>query len=68
MQPEFGVERAQFCRCDQLPMSDSDLEQFSIEVLLPKIQEFVELGEAREEVVLLPEIALQHGWIIGHSI
>src|SRR5215831_3673145 len=68
MQTEFAVDRADFGRPDQASMGDRDRMQRSLERLQPEGQKAVEHWKSRAEVVVLPDIGLQQGRMIGKPI
>ena len=55
-------------RFDGIGAGDLHRVQRRVDIVLPEIQEAVELGELGRHVVLLPQEALQHARMIGHPI
>src|SRR5262245_30568882 len=49
-------------------MRDRDRIEWSLELLQPERQEPVQDGKARTQVVVLPDIGLQQGWMIGQPV
>src|SRR5580700_5427125 len=68
MQPEFAVDGADFRRLDQPRVRHRDRVQRALQLLQPEIEEFVELGKVRAEIVVLPDIGLQEPGMIGPPV
>jgi len=68
VQAEFAVDRAQFRRTDQARMGDHDGVDRPLERLLPEREKFLQRGEIREEIVVLPDIGLQEPKVIGTAV
>ena len=59
MQPEFSVDRPDLRRLDQPRVRHRHRVQRALELFQPEIEEFIELGKVRAEIVVLPDIGLQ---------
>jgi hypothetical protein len=59
VQAEFAVDRFDLGGLDQPRMRHRHRVQRPLELLQPEIEEFVELGKFRAQIVLLPDIGLQ---------
>ena len=59
VQPELARDEAELGRRDQAPMHHANAIERAVEIGRPEIEEVGELGKARREVVVLPDIALQ---------
>src|SRR5450631_3367282 len=68
MQPKFAVDRPQFGGLDQLAVRDLHGVQRPFQLLLPELQEFLELGKFWEEIIGLPDIRLEQPLMIGSSV
>ena len=68
VQREIGRNEAQFGRLDEARMGHQDLVQPPLEILAPEIQEALELGKARVEIVVLPDVALDQRGMIWHPL
>jgi hypothetical protein len=68
VQTELALDEAELRRRDQPPMCDANAVQRAVEIGVPEIEEVEELGEARGEVVVLPDIALQKLRVIRQAI
>ena len=53
---------------DQLAVGHGDGVQHAIQLVAPEIQEPVEVRELRIEIILLPEIGLEQGGVVGQSV
>ena len=68
VQAEFAVDRFDLGGLDQPRMRHGHRMQRSLELLQPEIEEFVELGKFRTQIVLLPDIGLQKPRMIRPAI
>src|ERR1700720_3072516 len=68
VQPELAVHRADFGGPDQARMRDRHREERPFELLEPEPQEAVERRKSRAEIVVLPDIGLQQGGMIGKPV
>src|SRR5690606_31596591 len=68
MQDELALERAPFAGRNHLPMDVTHRVQRAIQLLLPKLQKALHLREVGRKIVVLPDVALQEGGMIGHAI
>jgi hypothetical protein len=68
MNLEFGANHSQLRRPDQGRMRDGNLKQLAIEFGCPEVEKAFEFWKARGQVVLLPDIALQQGWIVWQAV
>ena len=68
MQPELALDEAELCRRDQPPVRHANAEERAVEIGVPEIEEVEELGEARGEVVVLPDIALQQLRVVRQPV
>src|SRR3954464_1452428 len=64
VQPKLAVDGLDLGRLDQSRMGHRDREQRSFKLFQPEIEELVEDGEFRAEVVFLPDVSLQQGGMI----
>ena len=65
---ELGADEAHFCRCDEVMVGDGDLLEFAVELRGPESEEVLELRKSWVEVVVLPDVALQQGWMIWQMV
>src|SRR6185369_6521225 len=65
---ELGSQRLQLRRLDEPAVADGDLEEWPIQGARPEIQEALQRREIGEEVVLLPDVALQQARMVGHAV
>ncbi len=49
-------------------MRDGNLEKFPIQRGFPEMQEFLQNREARRDIQILPDIALQQGRMVGQVV
>src|ERR1700730_10840034 len=68
LQPELAIDGADLGRLDQARMRHRHRVQRALELLQPEIEELVELGKGRAEVVILPDISLQQPGVIGPPV
>src|SRR6185437_3885155 len=68
MQPEYTIDGAELRGLDQLGVRDANRIQRPLQLLLPELQEVLQRGKSREQIVILPDIALQQRGMIGHPI
>jgi len=68
VQPELAVGRAAFRRLDQPGVRDGHRVQRAFELLEPEIEEFVQFGEYRAQVIALPDIGLQQPGVVRPTI
>jgi uncharacterized integral membrane protein (TIGR00698 family) len=68
MQPELAVHGADLGRLDQARVRHRHRMQRTFELLQPKIEEFVQLGKHRAEVVILPDVGLKQPGMIWPTI
>src|SRR3569832_990592 len=68
MQHELAIHRLERGRLDQLAVRNLDRVQRALELLLPELEEAMQLGEFREEVVGLPDIGLKQPVVIGTPV
>src|SRR5689334_11181710 len=68
MQPEHAIDGAQFSRLDQLGMRDADGIERALELVLPELQEILERGKFRKQIVVLPDVGLQQRRVIRHPV
>lgn len=68
LQPEFAAHRAEIGGSDQILVGDGDPEQLAVELRLPEGEELVELGKARGEIVVLPDVFLQDRGMVGQAV
>src|SRR3954469_24543480 len=68
VQPKLAVDGLDFGRLDQPRMGHRDREQWSLKLFQPKIEELVENGEIRAEIVLLPDVGLQQEGMIRKPV
>src|SRR5215813_9272577 len=68
MQTEFAADRAQLRGLDQPRVGDGDGVERPLELLQPKRQKTVQHRKARAQVVVLPDVSLQQGRMIGEPV
>src|SRR5262245_21402564 len=68
MQPVVGGQKAKLRRRDQLAVRDRDPKKLAFEVARPELEKILQAGEARVDVVLLPDIALQQRGVLGKAM
>src|SRR5262245_56322256 len=68
MQPELAADEAELRGRDQPAMRHSHAIERAVEIGLPKIEELDELGKARREIVILPDVALQQHLMIRKAV
>jgi hypothetical protein len=68
MQAELAFDKAELGRSDQPAMGDADAVERALQISRPEIEKVSELGEARREIVILPDIALQKLRMVGKAI
>ena len=66
--PELAVDRTDLGRPDQPRMGDRHRMQRPFQPLQPECQKAVERRKFRTEVVVLPDVGLQQGWMVGKPI
>ena len=59
MQPELAFDKAELGGRDQSPVRHANAVERAVEIGVPEAEEVGELGKARGEIVILPDIALQ---------
>ena len=65
---ELAFDASPFIRPDQALMGITDGVQGSVQAGLPEIQEPVHLGKIGSQIIVLPDIRLQHGLEIGDAV
>src|ERR1041385_5133162 len=65
VQPELAADRPQLGRLNQPAVRDRHRMQRPFELLDPEGQEALQLGEFREQVVVLPDVGLQKPGVVG---
>src|SRR5215213_4010400 len=68
VQAEHPIHRTQFGGLDQLGMGHGDSVERAFEFLLPEREKILERREAWKQVVVLPNVRLQQGWMIGQPV
>src|SRR5712691_7224437 len=68
VQPELAVHRSDFGGPDQARMGDRHRKERSLELLEPERQKAVERRKSRAEIVVLPDVGLQQGGMIGKPV
>src|SRR5262249_17928889 len=68
VQPELAVHGADFGRPDQARMRHRHREERALQLLQPERQKAVECRKSRAEIVILPDIGLQQGGMIGKPV
>src|SRR5208337_1194215 len=68
VQPELALDRAELRRLDQARVSDRHRMEQAVQLARPEIEEFLQLGEMRVQVVLLPDVILQEAGMVGHAV
>src|ERR1700730_16383986 len=68
MQTELAAYRAQLRGLDQRRVGHGDGVERSLELLQPERQKAVQHRKSRTEVVVLPDIGLQQGRMIGEAV
>src|SRR6056297_189803 len=68
MQREFAGHVAPFPRRDQLAMAEPHRVQRPVDLALPELDEFKQFRMVGGEVVILPQIAVEHVLVIGHPV
>jgi hypothetical protein len=65
---EHPVDVAKFTGRDQSVVRDPYPMQGTIEVVAPESEEFLQLGEARMDVVVLPHERLEEARMVGQAV
>src|SRR3712207_6116904 len=68
MNVDLTLNRSELRGLDQLSMGDGDRVQGPGELPLPEIEKVDEHGKAGRQIVFLPDIGLQKGWMIRHAV
>jgi len=68
MQAKFAVDGPKFGRLDQLAVRDAHGMQRPFQLFLPESQKTMQLGEFREQVLVLPNVRLQQPTMIGTAV
>jgi len=68
MQPGDFPHRADLVGPDQADAGDADRMQRAVERLLPEVEELLQGGKFRGEVIVLPDVGLQQGVAIGQPV
>src|SRR5262245_57815179 len=68
MQPEFAFDKAEVGGRNQPTVRHANAVERAVEIGVPEAEEIGELGEARGEIVVLPDIALQKPRIIRQTV
>ena len=68
MQVEAGVGDLQARDLEQAAGADLDRVQAAYQVALPEVEESSQDGEMRRQVVVLPEVGLEQGWMVGQMV
>ena len=68
MQPEHAVDEVELGRRDQPAMRHPHAIERAVKIGLPEIEKVDELGKARREIVVLPDIALQQRLMIRKAV
>src|SRR5262245_45039463 len=68
MEQELAIHEAEVTRRDQSPVRDSNAVERAVEIGIPEVEKVDEFGEARREVVVLPDIALQKLGMVGQAV
>src|SRR5262249_35024519 len=68
VQPEFVPDRLDFGWLDEARMRHCHRIEQAVELARPEVEEFLELGKMRVQVVLLPDVVLQDVRMIGHAV
>src|SRR5262245_31093216 len=68
MQPELAVDEVELGRRDQPAMRDAHTVERAVKIGFPEIEKAGELGKARREIVVLPDIALQQHLMIRKAV
>src|SRR6478736_1607224 len=68
MNVDLALDRPEFRRPDQLRMGDRDRMQGTGEFALPEIEKVDEDGETGSQIVFLPDIGLQEGRVVRHTV
>ena len=62
------VDEARFARRDHAGVADAHRVKPALDLGFPKIQEFLQNREVRDQVELLPYIGLQQSGMIGQAV
>ncbi len=68
MQAKFVVDGAELGWLDQIAVRDAHGVQRAFQFFLPERQKTMQLGEFREQVVVLPNVGLQQPAMIGTAV
>src|SRR5271165_4180408 len=68
VQPEHAIDGADFGWSNQAAMANRDRVQAPVQLGLPELQEALQLGEIRTEIVVLPDIGLQQPRMVGSPV
>src|SRR5262245_27487176 len=68
VQPELAFDKAEFGGRDQPPVRHANAVERAVEIGVPEAEEIGELGKARGEIVILPDIALQEPRIVRQTV
>src|SRR5215470_723872 len=68
VQPEYAADRPDLGRRDQARMRDTHRMQRAFELGLPEFEEPVEFGEARVQIVVLPDVGLEQPGVVGPPV
>ena len=68
IKPELTIYNLNFGRFYELLAYHPHMMDRAVQVASPKVQESMQLGKLRRDIVFLPDIALQKVPVIGHSV
>jgi hypothetical protein len=68
VETKLPIESVDFGRSDQFGVGNGNRVQGTIELLAPKFEKSLQLGEFRAEVILLPNVGLKQPGVIGATI
>lgn len=68
MQAKLSVQIADFLRRQQLPVHYANSVERAVEAFVPEFKEIVEFWKVWRQVIVLPEIGLDEGRVIGQTV
>lgn len=68
MQRKFEADDVEFGTRDEPARRNTNRVQLAVQAGLPEAQEFLEYGELRRQIEILPDEALEHHGMIGQAV
>ena len=68
VEAEFAVDCFELGRLDELAMRHLHRVQRALKLFLPEVQELLQFGELRKQVVVLPDVALEQLLMIRPAV